>query len=225
MIVFVINMPKMLMFGYGSLINPLSRAKTGKTGNATPAILHDYERLWAIDDACTLTSVGTREGKTGSINGVVVPIPESEQEKFKSREKHYDIVKIPQGQIEILGGATGDVYFCLSPSIVPPTVDIPIVQTYLDVLMQGAFMIDGELGNRKNEFARQLLSTTLGWTDESGIWVNDRDNPIYTRSQIKYPDKSLTDKIDGVTQEMVPELRHRLNYRPKHVQTMTETSK
>jgi len=221
----MISVPEMLMFGYGSLINPLSRSKTGETGDAISATLHKYERLWAIDDACRLTSVGTREGINEKINGVVVPIPENEQGKFRNREQHYDIVLVPQGQIEIFGEAEGDVYFCLSPDINAPTINIPLVQTYLDVLMQGALMIDKESGSRDYKFARELLLTTSGWSEESGIWVNDRDNPVYIRSQINYPDKKLTDKIDSITKEMVPEFQHRLPYRPQHVKTMIETSR
>lgn len=75
----------------------------------------------------------------------------------------------------------------------PPTSEHPIVQSYVDTILRGCLSIS-------EEFAREFISTTKGWhpdeipdlvdessgdesedDEESGLWVDDRHDPVYVR--------------------------------------------
>lgn len=77
-----------------------------------------------------------------------------------------------------------------------PTVDHPIVQTYVDTILRGCLEIS-------EEFAAQFLSTTTGWHPDEEVHedsvvsvgdvipdqvplINDRKNPIYRRGDPKW---------------------------------------
>jgi|GEM_PF-5561375 len=62
--------------------------------------------------------------------------------------------------------------------------------------------IDEILGNRNNEFSRMFIESTENWDKP---WVNDRENPSYTRA-IDYkstPAETLS-RIDKLLRETVP---------------------
>jgi cation transport regulator ChaC len=103
--------------------------------------------------------------------------------------------------------------------IQPPTADHPIVQTYVDTILRGCLSIS-------KEFAAEFISSTKGWhptelsddedgvpsaeasddsDDESveGIWVNDRQHPVYIRGDPTWSRKN-SQELDQLLMEHRP---------------------
>ncbi len=96
------------IFGYGSLINPASMARTllepVHPSALTPAVLEGYERSWSLEDnvrlddgnetevAMVFLNIVAREGSR--CNGVVFPVSEESLHNFDRRERRYDRVDV-----------------------------------------------------------------------------------------------------------------------------------
>ena len=98
----------------------------------------------------------------------------------------------------------------------PPDASHPILQSYVDIILRGCFNTVGE------PFARSFISTTTGWSSpptNSNVstatttphrhhyWVNDRDLPIYKRSDRIYSILNAA-KIDHVIFDELSSMRN-----------------
>lgn len=80
----------------------------------------------------------------------------------------------------------------LPEKYLPANDDFPIVQSYVDTILRGCIDVGGEA------FAKEFIQKTSGWdpqdlhedsylsveqssSTKKSFWVNDRENPIYTR--------------------------------------------
>lgn len=168
------------LFGYGSLINTASRAKTGETQDAFPATLTGYQREWNIISSSNgICALGLLEQPGQMCNGVLAKIDESEIPAFDQRESvgpegkyirkeiTIDLINTP---LALRGSDKVWAYLTRAPQT--PSNERPICQSYVDVVLMGCLSY-GE------EFAIKFLETTIGW---HGTWINDRSAPRYTRS-------------------------------------------
>lgn len=164
------------IFGYGSLINADSRAKTGQTGRSWPAKVIGFQRHWSVmSPEFGMSSVAVVQRSNSFCNGVLVEIDETELPLFDEREAGYLRAQVPMTQIQ--GYETtlpeGVVWIYHTETVTPPNDQAPIALSYADVILAGCLSIN-------ESFASEFISSTGGW--EHAI-LNDRQQPRYPRVQ------------------------------------------
>lgn len=199
--------PADFIFGYGSLINTPSREGTGRPGmHALPARLSPdfgHVRSWCARSArLGWTALGLRprrQGEAGwSINGVLFPVEPALLPRFDRRESNYDRVAVPRQMIEPISWEglpqAGTIWAYVPKRFetagaepLLPDINNPILQSYLDLCMEGAL----EFGT---EFAREFVATTADW-DSS--WLNDR--PVARRPWMETKQAGTIDEILATT--------------------------
>ena len=189
------NRPTDYMFGYGSLINADSRARTGKTGEAYPVRITGIRRAWnCVSPVNPRTVVGVIKDTDAACNGVIVPVSSDELLNFDKREGNYtregvNTTDIKSLSLDVVPSGNIWVYVVRKPG--KPTEDKPILQSYVDVII-GACLDFGE------DFAREFISSTGGWDRP---WINDRSNPQYQRAMEEIHERA---HIDNILKDMLP---------------------
>jgi len=185
------------IFGYGSLINSNSRSITGITGEGIPVRINKVKRSWyATSKANPMASVGIESDINSSCNGVLFPIDQKELSNFDARETGYYRESVPKSQIHFLSDdipIREDVWIYFAKQRNHPCRNQPIVQSYVDVIIEGCL----EIGL---EFTSEFLKTTTGW---EYTWINDRLFPKYPRP---LDNPNASQKIDRIIQDMTPGL-------------------
>ncbi len=191
-----------LVFGYGSLIETESRKRTNPhAGKARPARVTGYQRGWFhqfadyVGSSCTYLGAFASAGAT--VNGVIYHV--GDFEATKERETGYTAVKLDPKVIEMLDGkAPPDKAVYLFVSNLPdiskthaPTLAFPMVQSYVDICINGCLEIEAAYPNTKaKDFGEEFIRTTIGW---NAYWVNDR---LYPRRPFIYmPNANTIDKL------------------------------
>ena len=211
--------PKIFIVGYGSIINTESRLSVGgkDIGNAIPVeILENagLERVWNFQkpNVASLTALGLQKtqnskiiinenekyisGKGSRINGVLYPVYDN-IESFDKREEGYYRLRLKTNQLNALSWQNLPNYECKiyvyalnkKEQLQRPTYKYPILQSYLDVVINGCL----EYGI---EFAIKFIKTTKGWSE---WWLNDRINP-----RRPWVHENNYKKIDKLLKEYVP---------------------
>jgi hypothetical protein len=176
------------LFGYGSLINAASRAKTGDTGPAYPVRVAGLQRAWhVVAPRSGYTVVGVKPQREASCNGVLIELAPHELPRFDARERFYHRVIIPQQAVTCLSGerlsfATIWAYMTSCPGV--PSDAYPLVQSYIDVILTGCLDIGVD-------FAVEFIDTTHGW---GSAWLNDRTHPRYQRAMVETPRAAAIDQ-------------------------------
>lgn len=187
------NKQRHFIFGYGSLISAISRAKTGETGQVWPAVLSGYQRHWSImTTEFGMSSVAVVQDETGSCNGVLIEVEEKEFAVFDEREQGYQRALIPQEQLHSYIGhelPEGNVWIYYSQDIVNPTNDCPITLSYLDVILAGCL----DFGDA---FLNDFLTMTKGWQHPL---INDRQTPRYPRVQTELETSTFVSLLAATT--------------------------
>lgn len=171
------NVNRHYIFGYGSLINSLSRAVTGESGSVLPVKVSGYERSWSVmspDFGMSSVAVVQREGAL--CNGVLVEVPESEIPHFDLRERGYQRARIDAHQIQTYQEVElpeGTLWIYHACEIVAPTQNCPIALSYADVILAGCI-------EHGHDFALEFIALTKGWEHPA---LNDRIAPRYPRVQ------------------------------------------
>lgn len=96
------------VFAYGSLICRKSRAITAPTlshnkkneNYAIPVQVSGVERIWAKRTKRGMTAMGVRFRPGAKCTGVLLPVTESELDRFDEREEGYDRYQIPLDRVE-----------------------------------------------------------------------------------------------------------------------------
>lgn len=158
-------------FGYGSLVN---RA-THTYANAHRASATGWRRAWRYTrhrQVAFLTAVPCPDGR---IDGLMAEVPNGDWIALDEREYAYDRIAatshvdhaldLPHN-VSIYAIAAGDHH--------APTMDHPILLSYLGTVVQGYLNEFGEDG------VKAFFDTTSGW--EAPI-LDDRHQPIYPRAQ------------------------------------------
>lgn len=162
----------MYIFGYGSLINPHSRQRTGQTGNSYPVSISGLTRHFGkIDSRYSISPLAAQLGE-GECNGVLVEVDDTALAQFDLREKGYQRIAIKPEQVTFSQKPItlhGPIWAYVRPNPDTPCNEQPIVQSYIDTVLAGCLSIS-------YEFAHTFVNTTDGWQH---TLINDRDNPIY----------------------------------------------
>ena len=159
------------VFVYGSLIRERSANGEGKLN--IPTRVAGLKRGWyvpVLEDRNT--GLGVILDNNSCCNGVLVNANEEYLSKTDTRETIHDYrrVELPRGSVESQDAVDKIwVYVIDNPTL--PTLDCPIAQSYLDVVLTGCL----EVGE---DFAEDFVLTTCGW---EASWINDRDQPRYRR--------------------------------------------
>lgn len=181
------------VFGYGSLLERASRTRTNPDAiGAWPARVKDFKRGWFhqfknfVGNTCTF--LGAVEAQ-GTINGVIYPV--ADLQSTIDREVRYTPTRLKDDQIEMLDGAgkwnvaSAAVYIFLSnkesiSETKAPTREIPMVQSYVDICINGCLELEALYRTVKESFTQEFILTSSGWNE---FWVNDR---IYPRRPFIY---------------------------------------
>lgn len=187
------------IFGYGSLVESQSRKMTWASAvYASPAIVKDIERGW-FDQvggvSYTTTYLGAVLANGSSCNGVIFPVSKQALDSYDQRETGYKREKIDQSKITMLDGSSGapkgDIWFYANQHKNLASKEVPIVQSYVDICLNGCLELEAAYPLAKEaSFAEMFLRTCTNW---SPWWVNDR---IYPRRAFIYVPNAST--IDGL---------------------------
>lgn len=204
---------KEYIFGYGSLIEKESRLRT--TPNAAtvyPLRVHGFKRGWfgrtgVPGLSTTFLGCVKDENHDTTVNGVIYEVSPEELKETDEREQGYERVKIKWEDITDYSGTIDQqsniwIYMdrfsnraALEESF--PSADFPIVQSYVDICINGCLEIESLFpGAREEHFAKEFIRTTHYW---SAFWVNDR---IYPRRPFIYRPNAYT--IDQLLKENLP---------------------
>jgi len=190
-----------LVFGYGSLMETQSRERTNPdAGDVRPARVTGFQRGWFhqfsdyVGSSCTY--LGASGSATATVNGVIYHVDDFQ--KTKERETGYTAVELSPKAIEMLDGKAAPdqpVYLFVSnptdiSKTLAPTLAFPMVQSYVDICINGCLEIEAAYPNTAKNFAEEFIRTTIGW---NAYWVNDR---IYPRRPFIYrPNATTIDKV------------------------------
>lgn len=217
---------KTYIFGYGSLINQESRKlSTSELSPAIPVKVHGLTRGWFARTEITslsTTFLGCLESDSpfletiecpDSTNGVLYEIHHDELSKLDQREKNYEKKRLDPQQIRFYDYGINEPYIVytyrnkfenieeLMDS--KPNKNFPIVQSYVDICINGCFEIE-ELSKEAKEdsFLESFLTETIFW---SSFWANDRIMP--RRAHMYEPN---ADKIDVVLEKHFPDFFNKI---------------
>jgi len=179
------------IFGYGSIINKRSTKETGKTGVSIPVTIRGFQREWnVVSPEMKISAVGAVPKNESICNGVLTEIDVSELPSFDKREKGYERLEFFQSHL-IQGDVPSEsklwIYVVKDPLF--PTLEYPIAQSYLDVILMGCF-------DFSETFAIQFIQLTSGWEYP---WINDRKCPRYARALSDIQES----RIDGMLNSYV----------------------
>lgn len=195
-----------LIFGYGSFVESKSRAMTSPSAlYASPANVVGIQRGWfgqVGGVSLSPTYLGAVADASSHCNGVIFKVSQQQLEAFDKHETGYQRERIDQSNITMLDGSKsapeGDIWFYANTEKRDASPECPIVQSYVDVCLNGCLEIEATYPlAKKAEFAEAFLKTSTNW---SKYWVNDR---IYPRRAFIYiPNAS---KIDALIKKVLGE--------------------
>jgi cation transport regulator ChaC len=192
------------IFGYGSLVQRQSRVGTwARAEFASPVIVHGVSRGWFDQTGGTSwnpTYLGALLSKDAVCNGVIFPVTAAEFAAYGDREVGYQLTKIGASQITMLDGSEtapeADIWFYGNTEKRFPSSEHPIVQSYVDVCLDGCLEIEAMYPlARQAKFAEQFVRTTSNWQPP---WINDR---IYPWRPSVYVPRAA--QIDALIQEVL----------------------
>ncbi|MEM1375438.1 MAG: gamma-glutamylcyclotransferase family protein [Pseudomonadota bacterium] len=146
----------MRVFGYGSLVNCGTHR-----WDAEPAVLNGWRRVWVPTAERPAAFLSVERAQGSHIEGVFLNVPQSDMAALDLRETRYDRIDVPGGIVYSV------------PERNMTDGSAPILQSYLDVVLQGFDSVFGSAG------VERFLATTHGW--DAGIY-QDRDAPVYPRA-------------------------------------------
>jgi len=169
---------QMMYFGFGSLVNRLTRPSGELAINAR---LNGWQRVWEhrvvggeSGRSCTSLSVQPASGQ--AIDGVLVSLAPEQLPDLDKREAGYERLSLPATSFSAsvkLNIDTVYVYRSLPTNRCVASHDYPILQSYIDCVAAG---YDERFGR---DGLKLMLQSTIGW--ENPI-LNDRAKPLYPRS-------------------------------------------
>lgn len=204
---------KQYIIGYGSLMNEASkRIQAPNASDAVPVRVWGYERGFfhkteSVGFNMKTTFLGIKASEFEGFNAALYEIPAGEIRATDERENGYCRVLVNRDKITVLGTlplpvkgialAPKDgeiwIYESMDAQVADATDDIPIVQSYVDIFLEGCIDLEKKFGI--DDFAKECITTTT-WSDK---WVNDRPQP---RRPAKYFPKAKD--VDKLLKDNIP---------------------
>lgn len=199
---------KNYIFGYGSLIEKESRLRSTPNAKvAVPVRVSGFKRGWFSRTGVaglSTTYLGCINETGSCTNGVIYEVSKDDLIRTDAREKGYIRISINFEDIACYSNQIEQdsviwIYINhFSDGKVPPSnlpsKEFPIVQSYVDMCIEGCLEIESLYPEaKKNEFAIEFISSTFFW---SKYWVNDR---IYPRRPFIFRPNAY--KIDQLLKE------------------------
>lgn len=195
------------VIGYGSLMETASKDRTWEgTGMNLPVRLRGYERSWtarstAIGFSTTFLAAAPKEGAemVAALDRVFDPASFTAGD---AREAYYCRAEVEPGRITPLDGSGLPnrgrfwIYLLKPESRHPADGRFPIVQSYVDIFLNGCLELADLVVAADLDFAAACVTTTAGW---SRHWVNDRVHP---RRPYDVPNAL---RIDRLLQRLLPQ--------------------
>ncbi|WP_299350748.1 gamma-glutamylcyclotransferase family protein [uncultured Shimia sp.] len=171
-------MKRPYFFGYGSLVN----RNTHDFEDAHPAQLRGWRRIWRHTNLRPVAYLTVIPDPSSQIDGLIAHVPNDDWTALDYRERAYDRAAVSDHVRH-----TKDDEINVAVYTVPhgkhgiPSVEHPLLLSYIDVVVQGYLSEFGEPG------VAHFFETTVGW---SAPVLNDRARPIYPRHQILSGDET-----------------------------------
>jgi len=158
---------------------------TRPTGEfSVPATLRGWRRVWGHRTSDPLRelqgtslSIDPLDSPTsGAIDGVIARMPGTDLAVLDERETGYERMALPASDFVAPADLNIDsvyVYRSLTENRLRADVEHPILQSYVDCVLEGYRSRFGEDG------LTQMIETTDGW---DGPLLNDREKPHYPRA-------------------------------------------
>ncbi|WP_345031507.1 gamma-glutamylcyclotransferase family protein [Ravibacter arvi] len=209
---------KKYVLGYGSLINRASRLMTVPTAHeAFPVKLEGFTRGWWARTPVpgfTTTFLGCisvadfrrfrgERPHDDYLNGVFFEVSDEDLLAMDKRERGYDRVLVAKSQLGFYEASSGfdpdgEFYIYLNNfsdeaqfESALPSENVPIVQSYVDICMEGCLEQEAEFSFLLEEdFVSRFLLSCQEWNVH---WVNDRIHP--RRPHVYSPQAFKIDQI------------------------------
>ena len=186
---------KNFIIGYGSLMEEGSRTRTNPNAKiAKPIMVKGFERIWGHNGGNYKITFLTLVKKENSvINAVYYRVSLNSLKKFDRRESSYCRIKVSHDDLifydkKIKNNNSSFWIYAANPKrLKNPTEEHPIVQSYVDIFMNGCLQIQKKY--KIKDFANACIKTTKGW---SPYWVNDR---IYSRRPFQVSNAYKIDQL------------------------------
>ncbi len=157
-------------FGYGSLVNDATHTYP----DARPALLQGWRRAWVGSQMRGVVLLTAVQSPGDAIDGLVAAVPSGDWAALDKREEGYDRLWTQDVSDHALPHAPEMAVYSVHPDRRRDTSEQVILQSYLDVVIQGFSRVFGEDG------VTRFFDTTIGWHTPI---LNDRADPIYPRHQ------------------------------------------
>lgn len=172
---------------------------------ASPAVVTGVQRGW-FDQVTTPgyspTYLGAVVQAGATCNGVIFSVTQQELVAYDQRETGYLREKIDPSNITMLDGTgaapQGDIWFYANTQQRPASPEFPIVQSYVDVCLNGCLEIEAtyplatriEFEGKQITYSEMFIRTSTDWSE---WWVNDRLLP--RRPFVYVPNASTIDAL------------------------------
>jgi hypothetical protein len=193
------------IIGYGSLIDEPSKKRTDPSAQESfPVVIKGYKRSWSVHGTLpglNTTFLSVFEDNHSSFNGVIYKLSHPENiQQYDIRERSYCRKELRQDTLKVPSSVLPDqkqiwIYISTQKRHEPPTIDYPIVQSYVDIFIRGCIQIEEKY--KIKYFAKDCIQSTEQWSNH---WVNDR---IFPRRPFLYEPYAY--KIDALVKETLPE--------------------
>ncbi|MEQ9694327.1 gamma-glutamylcyclotransferase family protein [Shimia sp. SDUM112013] len=158
-------------FGYGSLVNRNTHDYT----DIHPARLRGWRRVWRHTDLRPVAYLTVVPDNSAAIDGLIAHVPGDDWAALDGREHAYDRERVCHAVTHPKPDPVNiSVYTVPHGKHGAPTVEHPVLLSYIDVVAQGYLREFGEAG------VAHFFNTTAGWTAPV---LDDRAAPVYPRHQ------------------------------------------
>lgn len=159
-----------LFFGYGSLVN----LRTHDYADPRPAQLFGWRRVWRHTSHRPVAYLSVERCEGHEIDGIVARVPGGDWAALDRREAKYSRFDVTGAVRHDAPSVATAVYQVSSGHLADPSVNHPILLSYIDTVVQGFLQVHGQSG------AERFFSTTTGW---SAPILDDRAAARYPRHQ------------------------------------------
>jgi hypothetical protein len=168
---------KNYIIGYGSLMERESRMITNPQAHRVePVLVKGFQRVWGQNGGNYKTTFLTLiEKKDAKLNAIFYSVNIENLLKTDQRERSYCRIKVDEKNLDFYGRKVNSkdanfwIYAATPDRLKKPSATHPIVQSYVDIFINGCLQTEEEF--KLQGFAKDCVQLTSDWSEQ---WVNDR---------------------------------------------------